>query len=254
MNMNNLKKAFITELGDGHIHHTYLVETPYGKIVLQKLNKAFGLVPDITAVVKYLKNKISTLEIPTDWRVVKYIDAKDIIDPNDEQLKSAVELVATFHKVIQNFDAPVRTDIHVFPKLQANYDKLALLPQKVIHGDLRFDNILFNGDNATAIIDLDTVQKYTPLWDLANMIFMWCGGVENKPDFEKIEKIKRIYFEHKDCIIYEERIYLDFAIETFGKELHYRFKDYEYFKKLPKEYCDMRSLNALNFASNFTTL
>lgn len=252
MNTPKEKKLFIKKLGDGHIHHTYLVETPHGKIVLQKLNKAFGLMPNITKVVEHLRGKINTLKIPKDWRVVEYIDAKDVVDPNEKQVKSAIELVATFHKVIQDFDAPIRTDIHVFPELQKNYDKLDSLPKKVIHGDMRFDNFLFKGNKAVAIIDLDTVQRYTPLWDLANMIFMWCGGVENKPDFEKIKMIKQIYFGHKDCIIGEERKYLDFAVETFGKELHYRFKDYDYFKKLPKEYCDMRSVNALAFSQHFT--
>lgn len=248
----NKKKLSIKKLGEGHIHYTYLVETPHGKIVLQKLNKAFGLVPNITKVIEYLKDRFYTLKIPKGWRIVEYIDAKETFTPNEEQFKSAIKIVAKFHKVIQDFDAPIRTDIHVFPELQKEYDKLASLSQKVIHGDLRFDNILFKGDEAVTIIDLDTVQKYTPLWDLANMIFMWCGGVDNKPDVKKIKTIKQTYFNHKDCIInFEERKYLDLAVITFAKELHYRFKDYDYFKKLSKEYCDYRSKAALDFAKYY---
>ena len=54
------------------------------------------------------------------------------------------------------------------------------LPMRVIHGDPKISNILFDGTGrATAVIDLDTCKRGSPLLDLGDAFRSWCGKKED---------------------------------------------------------------------------
>jgi Ser/Thr protein kinase RdoA (MazF antagonist) len=70
--------------------------------------------------------------------------------------------------------------------LLAELPKLALptdLPQHIIHADPKISNFLFDDNNkGICLIDLDTIQKLSPLYDLGDAIRSWCGQAEDDPN------------------------------------------------------------------------
>jgi Ser/Thr protein kinase RdoA (MazF antagonist) len=55
------------------------------------------------------------------------------------------------------------------------WTSLGELPERVVHGDLKFSNLLFEGERATALIDLDTLARM-PLWvELGDAWRSWCN-------------------------------------------------------------------------------
>ncbi len=64
--------------------------------------------------------------------------------------------------------------------------KLALptdLPEIIIHADPKISNFVFNSENkAVCMIDFDTIQKLSPLYDLGDAIRSWCGQKEDDPN------------------------------------------------------------------------
>lgn len=59
----------------------------------------------------------------------------------------------------------------------AAWPELGDLPARVIHGDLKFSNLLLEGDRPSALIDLDTLARM-PLWiELGDAWRSWCNPV-----------------------------------------------------------------------------
>lgn len=238
----------VKKFGDGHINETYLLETDNDKVVIQKVNKSYDKVGNIERVANFLEKKeFPSVRVLKNWRVVSFVKGKPIKvkKATNKQLKSAIELVVKFHNIIQDFE--VRNGCNPHKKIK----EFESLPKRNIHGDMRFDNILFKDDRAIAIIDLDTVTEDYIVWELANIIFMWCGGVSGKPDLKRIQNIKKWYFELEDFWTEKEKNILDSVVKLFSKEKHEQFKNYDYFKKLSKEYCDKRSENAMKFLKKY---
>jgi len=67
------------------------------------------------------------------------------------------------------------------------------LPQSVIHGDLFHDNVLFNGTQIDAIIDLYNSATAYMLFDLAIVANDWCRDGENRIDNEKEQALLAAY-------------------------------------------------------------
>ena len=84
-------------------------------------------------------------------------------------------------------------------KIQVEVDRLGRpidLPKRVIHGDLKFNNFLFEGreegdpPKAHALIDLDTLAKLPLYFDLGDAWRSWCnrssdGEMEAALDLER---------------------------------------------------------------------
>ena len=249
MNKINIKK-----IGDGHINDTFLFDNKNDKVVVQKLGKSFGEVSDISPVCDFLeKKKFNTIKVLKNWRVLNYIDGRAYTSFNRKQLLSALKITSSFHRVIQKFNASEK-NFHSFLYLRKEYKSLPQnLPLRVIHGDMRPDNILFKKDMAIALIDLDTVHKGCICWDIANMIFSWCGGMEGKIRIEEINIIKKFYSTKVKFLTNREVDSIDEFVKVFALEIGHRFKDYNYFKKLEKSYCQKRSRDALTFYRKYKT-
>lgn len=70
---------------------------------------------------------------------------------------------------------------HVLPladeilELWALWDGPRDLPQRLLHGDLKISNVRFDGPDAVALIDLDTMQKGTLDVELGDALRSWCN-------------------------------------------------------------------------------
>ncbi len=124
------------------------------------------------------------------------------------------------------------------------------LPQRVIHGDPKISNFLFNDNDAFAIIDLDTCSRGSVLFDLGDAFRSWCGLEEDNQDntfnIEYFEAGLRGYFsEHS---LHKQEIHLiPQSIELITLELATRFcNDYfadSYFGYSQERYSSRREHN-----------
>lgn len=56
------------------------------------------------------------------------------------------------------------------------------LPRRIIHTDPKISNFVFDKhDSVVAMIDFDTIQKLSPLYDIGDALRSVCGGSENTP-------------------------------------------------------------------------
>jgi len=72
------------------------------------------------------------------------------------------------------------------------------LPRRLIHTDPKISNFIFDkSGNATAMIDMDTIQCLSPLYDIGDAIRSLCGKEEDDPknsfNFKKYEAFLRGY-------------------------------------------------------------
>ena len=57
------------------------------------------------------------------------------------------------------------------------------LPTSITHGDPKVSNFVFSEQGkAICMIDFDTLQNHSPLFDIADAIRSWCGGDEADPN------------------------------------------------------------------------
>ncbi|HMV67997.1 MAG TPA: phosphotransferase, partial [Myxococcota bacterium] len=145
------------------------------------------------------------------WRVLTPVGSRtiDTVGHPDEA-RSAGALVARFHAALTGFDWTFRhvrpgahdTDAHLralreavetLPshRLRAPVARLAddlgvawerlrgelpELPTRIIHGDLKLSNLRFDGREAVALIDLDTLAHGTLDVELGDALRSWCGA------------------------------------------------------------------------------
>lgn len=70
-------------------------------------------------------------------------------------------------------------------KLWASIRADVVLPQRVVHGDLKISNLRFAGAEAIALIDLDTLARGTLDAELGDALRSWCNtaGEDSEPVF-----------------------------------------------------------------------
>ena len=145
------------------------------------------------------------------WRLTTYINGTTIeSNPTEAQIKSAAQFAGRFHSALMEYDKPFLHKIpevlnpqRAFNELQATMhtykdsDKntacnelrniilskthhfglvFDTLPLRVVHGDLKLNNFRFDasGENAIALIDLDTLGRYLLPFELGDMLRSWC--------------------------------------------------------------------------------
>lgn len=79
------------------------------------------------------------------------------------------------------------------------------LPQGAIHGDLFYDNALFDGDNLSAILDIYNACTGYLLYDLAIVANDWCVNPDGSIDSEREQALLKGYAEVRP---FEESEYL----------------------------------------------
>lgn len=159
------------------------------------------------------------------WRLLTRVDGVGFdVCVSPTQACSAGALVGRFHAALVDFEAPLQpvgiplheTETHLARlrdavregeghPLHADIAALAEvidtaigdteppsdLPRRVVHGDLKFNNVLFAGaegadaERAVALIDLDTLSRL-PLWaELGDAWRSWCNRAgEDEPEAE----------------------------------------------------------------------
>lgn len=103
------------------------------------------------------------------------------------------------------------------------------LPMRVIHGDPKISNILFDSKGqARAIIDLDTCNRRPLLVELGDAFRSWCGGAEDDPrNTFSLPIFRAAWAGYKkgagDMMTKREIQYVPKAIGTITLELAARF-------------------------------
>ena len=101
------------------------------------------------------------------------------------------------------------------------------LPQRVVHGDPKISNVLFEGHRAVGLIDLDTCNRHTLLVDLGDAIRSWCrdGHEDDKQHFllDRFEAMMRGYAAEGPHLTAEEIEHLPAAGRLITMELASRF-------------------------------
>jgi Ser/Thr protein kinase RdoA (MazF antagonist) len=101
------------------------------------------------------------------------------------------------------------------------------LPRRVVHGDPKISNVMFDGDRAVGLIDLDTCNTHTVLVDLGDAVRSWCrNGREDEPEafhLDRFEAILQGYAAEGPALTAAERSHLASAGELITLELASRF-------------------------------
>ncbi len=77
--------------------------------------------------------------------------------------------------------------MHELAEMWRSWGPLPVLPQRIIHGDLKVSNLLFEGDVATVVLDLDTMANSSLDIELGDAMRSWCNaGTEDDaaPSFD----------------------------------------------------------------------
>lgn len=195
------------------------------------------------------------------WRALSYIAGDTIHAVTDNtNLESAGALIAEFHThllektepfsfSLENFhntefyirrmidvvsSHPLGTEFkeeasfiekEVIPLIQ----KIADMPRRVVHADLKISNILFDADGtAKAIIDLDTIMSHAVAVDLGDGLRSWCA--EGDEDTEELsfnrtryDRALQGYYGSASFLTPEERASIPFGLLLITLELASRF-------------------------------
>lgn len=138
--------------------------------------------------------------------------------------------------------------------LQAALPELLLsaaLPARVVHGDPKISNVMFQGDQAVGLIDLDTCNRHSVLVDLGDAVRSWCrDGAEDENEsfhLDRFDAVLRGYAAEGLALEASEIAGLATAGRLITLELAARFArdalEDEYFGFDARRYPDRRSHN-----------
>ena len=201
--------------GEGHINDTFLVRTPSGEYVLQKLNtRVFHdvdtVMRNIGLVNAHLNGRLVPELVHTDgaWRMWRRVPgAAPVSAATPARAASAGQLLGRFHTLVADLDpttlaetlpsfhnpavrlaalqraiavdvreraASVHVEIEALfaaAPLAERADVLSrAVPRRVAHNDAKLDNVLFRGDEAVSLVDLDTVMPGAWFWDVGDLL------------------------------------------------------------------------------------
>lgn len=203
------------------------------------------------------------------WRMMKKVPGIAFRRcESEDQARSAAIYAARFHNALSDFEeelSPIGFPFHDMPehmvdlqkklvshsdhvfhprvldlakKIEVEVDRLgpALdLPRRVIHGDLKFNNFLFDeggpgeSPRAAALIDLDTLARMPLYFDMGDAWRSWCnrsmdGDLEAHLDMGRFRASAEGYLSTLGFdLLHEERLSLVDALERLSLELCSRF-------------------------------
>jgi Ser/Thr protein kinase RdoA (MazF antagonist) len=197
------------------------------------------------------------------WRALTHLTGVTVAKVEDPALaRAAARLVGRFHRAIDAFEhtfAFTRPGAHDTPAhlarlataltlhqehpaieevrliaeaiLSHPLPPIPALPVRIIHGDLKITNVLFNTSlgEAIALLDLDTFQHASIAIELGDALRSWCNprgesGDEVKVDVPIFEAAVRGYAETSgDLLSVDERESIASGLETIALELSSRF-------------------------------
>lgn len=149
------------------------------------------------------------------WRAMTYIDGFVSAEKGHSQIMTAGKLLGRFHHILANFSYRFKHKLTGFHDTASKIDKLKTvikkydctdecysikdeaqfvieeyeklgyyfkmekrLPKRIVHGDPKFNNILFSKDDgvsAIAFLDFDTLGRHPIVYDIADATRSWCN-------------------------------------------------------------------------------
>ena len=271
----------ICEVNTGHINRTFIVSTPKDRYILQALNQnVFKSPEDVMFNIEQTQNALydcTDIKIPhflksentnyvkkdkEIWRMYTFCEETE----GEEKLYRTGYSYGTFIRVMSSSNAKIKQVIKGFHDFNTYYSKLTnvcssedvptiltnlkeelsdcfdSLPQHIIHGDAKTDNIILG--NPCTILDLDTVMTGPVALDYGDMIRSVCN---DKIDIEIIRELTHGFKDGlKNLITEKEKNSLFHGILWTTGELSLRYlTDYHserrYFIGKTREQCLERS-------------
>jgi homoserine kinase type II len=96
------------------------------------------------------------------------------------------------------------------PRFQERCKNHPNLPRSVIHGDIFRDNVLFNNNQLSAIIDFNSASNGYLMFDLAVLINDWCSNAEGELDQALCNVILQAYQQQRPFTADEKSLWPDF--------------------------------------------
>jgi Ser/Thr protein kinase RdoA (MazF antagonist) len=262
----DLAPARIERASTGLIHHTFFLDR---RLVAQAMHPVFGeeVLDDIDAATRRLA--AAGLEtqrlVPTRagalgardaggrlWRMLTYLDGHTVDEVGSPAAAGeAAALAARFHRAF--LDGPidvkhVRAGVHdtrahlrrleragagplgdaILAEAQA-IDWPGELPRRLVHGDLKISNVLFRGERAVALLDLDTIGWMPLMHELGDAWRSWAnprGESADEPDFDLAifaAAVRGYAAAARDWVTPAETATLVGGVHTISVELAARF-------------------------------
>lgn len=163
--------------------------------------------------------------------IVERLSGKTYERPNLKQMEQAAKYLAKFHQIGFGFglyrandrdlnwaNNIVATIADLLPPdeqvlmgselaFQESID-WSDLPQSVMHADLFCDNVMFDGDELTGIIDLYYACHGACIYDFAVMVNDWCRTEDNKLDQQKVDICWQAYQTERVFTLAENQAWL----------------------------------------------
>jgi Ser/Thr protein kinase RdoA (MazF antagonist) len=196
------------------------------------------------------------------WRMLSWLSGRTFsVVERPELAYSAAQLVARFHGAVGDLQHRfhfTRPGAHDTPRHMATleqalrshpehprFDEAASVaaeilsraralpplpsgPLRIVHGDLKIANVLFDGDEAHALLDLDTMAHSTLPIELGDALRSWCNPAGEDATrahlrMDVFEAAIRGYAPQAGWLTREERDAIVLGLETVALELSARF-------------------------------
>lgn len=142
-------------------------------------------------------------------------------------------IFSTFKKTVEQFSdsellLPVMKEVNDLLKTTPKFFLSKKLPLRVIHGDPKISNILFDrSGKAMALVDLDTCNRRPVVVELGDAFRSWCGGLEDDKNNTFSVPLFRSawigYSQNAKFLTRTEKKSIEKAIGTITLELACRF-------------------------------